>query len=57
MQQVVLILQLVDKLEREYVKFETRASNAELFYSEQSDASDTFEVEEKKISFNLKLND
>ena len=41
----------------EYVKFETRASNAELFYSEQSDASDTFEVEEKKISFNLKLND
>jgi len=40
----------------EYVKFETRASNAELFYSESNNASDNFEVEGKEISFTLKLN-
>ena len=40
----------------EYVKFETRASNAELFYSESSNVSDKFEVEGKEIYFSLKLN-
>ena len=40
----------------EYVKFETRASNAELFYSESNNAPDKFEVEGKEISFTFKLN-
>ena len=40
----------------EYVKFETRASSAELFYSKPSNIVDTFEVEDKEISFSLKLN-
>jgi len=40
----------------DYVKFETRASSAELSYTKPSKNSDSFEVDESKIYFNLKKN-